>query len=84
MAKWILGTHFGRAETKWSTTFGKRAEQPVAFAGEVMGGVLREGASKVWQKHHLPYSTVLPDSFWASTLPHTWLSLESMVGPGNG
>lgn len=31
MAKWILGIQFGRAETKWSTTFGKRGEQPVAL-----------------------------------------------------
>lgn len=84
MAKWILRTQFGRAETKWSTTFGKRGEQTIAFAGDMMDGVLREEASKMWQKHHLPYSTVLPDSFWAPILPHTWLSPDSMVGPGNG
>ena len=47
LAKWILGTQFGRAEAKWSIRFGKRGKQTVAFAGELMGRVLRERASKV-------------------------------------
>lgn len=67
-----MGTQLGRAEAKWSTSSGKRREQTVeAFAGKVMFGVPREESSKVllWQMHHLPHPTVLPDSFWTSTLP---------------
>lgn len=34
-------------EAKWNTSFGKRSVQTVAFAGEVMDEVLKEGAGEV-------------------------------------
>lgn len=75
LAKWILGTQFGRAEAKWSIRFGKRGKQTVAFAGELMGRVLRERASKVqvWWKHHLPHSTGCDRFFLGIFPPWIWL-----------
>ena len=35
------------AEAKWNTSFGKRRVQTVAFDGEMMDEVLREGASEI-------------------------------------